>query len=214
VIDRDGHLVTTLQNATLLDGPWDLTVLDLGIVAQVFVSNVLNGTVTRLNLFLGGGSFHLLGSTQIAHGYAFATNSSALVVGPTGLAYNVFTDTLYVASTADNAIFAISRASVTNQDVKQGQLIYQDSARLHGPLGLVLAPNGDLITANGDAINAGGTQNALVEFTQEGKFVAQFQIDSGAPGAAFGIALSSNPFNPIFAAVDDDQNQLDIWNVK
>ncbi len=29
---------------------------------------------------------------------------------------------------------------------------------LHGPFGLVLAPNGDLITANGDAVNGDPTQ--------------------------------------------------------
>jgi hypothetical protein len=31
VIDRFGHLVTTLTNATFLDGPWDLAVNDLGV---------------------------------------------------------------------------------------------------------------------------------------------------------------------------------------
>lgn len=35
---------------------------------------------------------------------------------------------------------------------------------LHGPLGLVLAPNGDLIVANGDAVSPGGTADDLVEF--------------------------------------------------
>jgi hypothetical protein len=214
VIDRFGHLVTTLTNATLLDGPWDLTVNDLGIVAQVFVSNVLNGTITRLNVFVGDGNFDVLSTTQIAHGYAFAPNSAAVVVGPTGLAYNLFADLLYVASTDDNAIFAIPNAALTNQDINKGALVYEDSAHLHGPLGLALAPNGNLITANGDAVFAGGTQNALVEFTPQGKFVAQFQVDPGAPGAAFGLAIGGDFFNLLFAAVNDNQNQLDTWNVR
>ena len=46
VIDRFGNLVTTLADASLLDGPWDLTVDDRGNTAHVFVSNVLSGTVT------------------------------------------------------------------------------------------------------------------------------------------------------------------------
>ena len=213
VIDRFGHLVTTLANSTLLDGPWDLTVNDLGSFAQVFVSNVLNGTITRLNVFVGDGNFHVLGATQIAHGYAFAPNSAAVVVGPTGLAYNPFTGLLYVASTDDNAIFAIPFAAITNKDENKGVLVYQDNTHLHGPLGLALAPNGNLITANGDAVFAGGTQNALVEFTQFGKFVAQYQVDPGAPGAAFGLAITGDLFNIRFAAVNDNQNQLDIWNV-
>jgi hypothetical protein len=50
IIDRNGHLVETLADAKFLDGPWDLAVNDQGATAQVFVSNVLSGTVTRLNL--------------------------------------------------------------------------------------------------------------------------------------------------------------------
>ena len=214
VIDRFGHLVTTLANSTLLDGPWDLTVNDLGSFAQIFVSNVLNGTVTRLNVFVRDGNFHVLSSTQIAHGYAFAPNDAAVVVGPTGLAYNPFTDLLYVASTDDNAIFAIPFAAFTNKDTNKGVLVYQDSTHLHGPLGLALAPNGNLITANGDAVFAGGTQNALVEFTQFGKFVAQYQVDPGPGGAAFGLAITGFGDDIRFAAVNDNQNQLDIWNVR
>jgi DNA-binding beta-propeller fold protein YncE len=214
VIDRFGHLVTTLANATSLDGSWDLTVNDLGDFAQIFVSNVLNGTVTRFNVFLGGGNFHLLGAAQIAHGYAFAPNSAAVVVGPTGLAFNPFDGVLYVASTDDNAIFAIPFAAFTNQDANKGVLVYQDNTHLHGPLGLALAPNGNLITANGDAVFAGGTQNELVEFTPQGKFVAQFQVDPGPAGAAFGLAITGFGDNIRFAAVNDNQNQLDIWNVQ
>jgi hypothetical protein len=44
------------------------------------------------------------------------------------------------------------------------------------------------LTANGDAVNAGGTQNELLEFTPQGYLVAQFELDAGAPGGAFGIA--------------------------
>jgi hypothetical protein len=212
VIDRFGNIVHTLANLAFLDGPWDLTINDQGSTAQVFVSDVLNGTVTRLDVFMGDGNFQIYGVNQIAHGYSFAPNSAAVVVGPTGLAYNSFLDVLYVASTDDNAIFAIPFARNTNKDVMQGFLVYKDKTHLHGPLGLALAPNGHLITANGDAVFAGGTQNALVEFTQTGQFVAQYQVDPGAPGAAFGLAFSSDQTR--FAAVDDNQNTLNIWNLR
>jgi hypothetical protein len=214
VLDRMGNIVNTLANATFLDGPWDLTINDQGSTAQVFVSNVLNGTVTRLDVFMGDGSFHVFGVNQIAHGYSFAPNAAAVVVGPTGLAYNPFLDVLYVASTDDNEIFAILFAGHTNKDAARGVPVYKDDTHLHGPLGLALAPNGNLITANGDAVFAGGTQNALVEFTQTGQFVAQYQVDPGAPGAAFGLALSSDPLSLRLAAVDDNQNALDIWVVQ
>jgi DNA-binding beta-propeller fold protein YncE len=212
VLDRFGKLVITLANASLLDGPWDMTVDDLGLAAHVFVSNVLSGTVTRLDVFMGDGLFYVYNATQIASGYTHRTDPNALVIGPTGLAYDPGADLLYVASTGDNEIFAISSASLATKDAKQGKLVYSDNTNLHGPLGLVLAPNGDLITANGDAINPGGTQNALVEFTPKGQFVAQFQVDSGAAGGAFGLAFSTSG-DLRFAAVDDDQNTLDIWDV-
>jgi hypothetical protein len=214
VLDRFGDVVTTLVSPSLLDGPWDLTVNDQGNQAQVFVSNVLSGTVTRLDVFINNNHFYIVRSIQIASGYTHRTDPNALVIGPTGLAYDPSRDVLYVASTGDNEIFAIANAVETKMDAGQGSVIYQDNTHLHGPLGLALAPNGHLITANGDAVNPGGTQNDLVEFTIGGQFVADFQVDPGAGGGAFGLAFSSGVNNIQFAAVDDDQNTLDIWNLQ
>lgn len=220
VIDRFGHLFTTLSSSTLLDGPWDLTVREYGDHAQVFVSNVLSGTITRLDLKIDQG--HKLPAVQseiqIASGYTFRTDPAALVVGPTGVAYDARRDVLYVASTGDNTIFGIDNAGSTKKDNGTGRVVYQDNTHLHGPLALALAPNGDLITSNGDAVNPGDpatTQNFLVEFTPSGQFVAQFQVDSGAPGGAFGLAISDSERDAIrFAAVDDDLNNLNIWTIQ
>jgi hypothetical protein len=214
VINRHGKLVATLSDPKLLAGPWDLTVIDQGATAEIFVSNVLSGTVTRLNVSMDfdGDKFNVNSKTQIASGYAFRTDPNALVVGPTGLAYDPLLDVMYVASAGDNKIFAIPHPRNT-QDNGTGKVIYQDNTHLHGPLGLVLAPNGHLITANGDAQNAGGNPNELVEFTREGQFVAQFQVDPGGPGGAFGIAISFGLEGLRFAAVDDDANTLEIWTI-
>jgi hypothetical protein len=85
---------------------------------------------------------------------------------------------------------------------------------LHGPLGLVLAPNGDLIAANGDGVNADPTQpgSELVEFTPRGSFVGQFSIDV-SPAAPFGLALTEAGGLVRLAAVDDDMNTLDVWTL-
>src|SRR6201997_1377711 len=48
VLNSQGHVVETFSgtlNGTRINGPWDMTALDLGEVAELFVSNVLNGTV-------------------------------------------------------------------------------------------------------------------------------------------------------------------------
>jgi hypothetical protein len=84
-------------------------------------------------------------------------------------------------------------------------------------LGLALAPNGDLITANGDApsVNppAAGQQNERVEFTPQGRFVGQFMIDAGCPGAAFGLAVSFSGGKIRLAAVNDNINMLEVWDL-
>jgi sugar lactone lactonase YvrE len=82
------------------------------------------------------------------------------VVGPTGLAFDARRGVLYVASTADDAIYAIPGAAVTHHDHGKGQLFIQDNAHPHGPPVLVLATNGDLIVAKGDAVNRAQRQRA------------------------------------------------------
>lgn len=217
VINKNGKLVKTLSDPTLLAGPWDLTLVDEGLFAQIFVSNVLTGTVTRLDVSMDfdGDTFSVNRKTQIASGYLHRTDPAALVVGPTGLAFDPLRNVLYVASTGDNEIFAVANPLFTNRDNGTGKLIYQDSTHLHGPLGLALTPNGHLITANGDAVNPGpaGTQNLLVEFTPAGQFVSQFQVDPGPGGGAFGLAITFGFEGVRFAAVDDDANTLEIFQL-
>jgi hypothetical protein len=214
ILNSAGVLIANLTDATLLDGPWDLAIRDEGSRAQAFVSNVLNGTVTRLDLSVTDTAVTVSSSTRIASGYTHRFDPAALVIGPTGLAYDTGHDVLYVASTGDNKVFAIDHARAASKDSGTGRVVYTDNVHLHGPLGLALAPNGDLITANGDAVNAGGMQNELVEFTIGGQFVAQFQVDSGAAGGAFGLAFGRSDGEVRFAAVDDVQNTLDIWTLR
>jgi hypothetical protein len=212
ILDSNGNVVETLTNPTMLDGPWDLTVVDRGDRALVFVSNVLNGTVTRIGLRIPPhhGAPIVTSMTTIASGYTFGTNASAFVVGPTGLAFDANRDILYVASTADNAIFAVADAAKIQNSLGTGSVVVPATdSHLHGPLGLVLAPNGDLIVSNGDAVNPSTDVNEIVEYTPSGRFVAETPVDTtGTPGGAFGIALSSFHGRIRFAAVDDNFNSV------
>lgn len=214
IFDKSGSLVTTLNDANNLDSPWDITIDDQGSSALVFVSNVLSGTITRLNLTINGSTVTVASSTQIGGGAGHAPNAAAVVVGPTGLAYDSAHDVLYVASTADNQVVAISNAGTRTDIAPSLTIILNDPQFLHGPLGLTLGRNGNLITANGDAVNAGGTPNDLVEFTQQGFLVATYQLDGGAPGAAFGVASTFAKGALRFAAVDDDLNTVTIWTLR
>ena len=214
-LDRNGQVVGQYSNPSLLNGPWDLTVVDHGSTASIFVSNVLSGTVTRLNVTVPsrGTNVVVRSATEIASGYTHRGDPAAFELGPTGLAYDAGSGTLYVASTADNAIYAIPNAQTVRQSRGTGRVVFADPTYLHGPLGLTLAPNGDLITANGDAINPNPAQSStLVEFTRRGKFVGQLQVSTSA-GGAFGLAVSQHRNGTQLAAVDDILNRLDLFSV-
>src|SRR5262249_14132864 len=162
--------------------------------------------VTRIDLTIPtGGTPQVVSETQIASGYAHRLDSKVVALGPTGLAFDPERDVLYVASTLDNKIFAIRNAAITRHDHGTGRVVFDDPTPLHGPLGLVLLPNGDLVAANGDAVNPDPNHpNELVEFKPRGnpadRFVAQFQLDPGAPGAAFGVAVTTQNGELRFAA--------------
>jgi hypothetical protein len=216
VIDRNGKLVKTLTDSRLLDGPWDLTVKEDYGRSLVFVSNALSGGITRLDLRAARHGVSLASATQIASGYAHRCDPAAFVVGPTGVTLDARTDVLYVASAGDNAIFAIEGASTRYTDAGRGRMVVSDAAHLHGPLGLALAPNGDLVSAQGDAVNPNpdpNGQSEIVEFTQHGNFVAQFSAEPATAGAAFGLAVEPVGHGFRFAAVDDALNVLDLWIV-
>jgi hypothetical protein len=212
VIDRHGQLVQTWTDAQFLDGPWDLAVDDHGDRALIFVSNVLNGTVSRLDVSVGPKGLTLKSKTILASGYPHVPNAAALILGPTGLAFDEAADTLFVASTADNTIYAIPHAGSRTSPVTRGAVAFADS-HLRGPLALRFAPNGDLLTANGDAVNADVLHpSEIVEFTTWGQFVREYNVDS-SQGGAFGLdTLPEGPFN--YAVIDDVTNSLTVTSLQ
>ena len=213
VLDSKGKLLTTLTDPKLIDGPWDMAVTDNGTQVQAFVTNVLSGTVVRFDLVFSSTGLTSHKGTIIAAGYGHHTDPNAAVVGPTGLVYDASTDTLFVASTVDNAIYSIAKAGSATASQGLGTVVYKDDKHLHGPLGLVQAPNGNFLVTNGDAINADTAQpSEIVEFTPAGTFVKQLSVDS-APGSAFGLAVNVSGNTATFAAVDDGPSSLFVWTM-
>jgi hypothetical protein len=213
VIDSNGMQVGALADS-FIDGPWDSTVFDRGDKALLFVANALNGTVARLNLVVGAGGVTIKSETQIASGYGHACDPVTFVDGPTGLVYDPEKDVLYVASTVDNAIFAIPDAGGTKADNGKGALIYQDNVHLHGPLAMAMAPNGHLIVSNNDVINSDPNHpSEYTEFTIGGRFVKQISVDP-AQGGSFGLAIAMFDDAAKLAVVDDNTADLLIWTLK
>ena len=133
--------------------------------------------MARIDLAVGAGTVTILNENEIDG------NPAAFVLGPTGLAYDKNADILYVASTLDNAIYAVPAAGTRTSPVDKGNLVFEDP-HLRGPLALAFAPNGDLVTTNGDAVNPDPTHpSEIVEFTKGGKFIRESNIDASQGGA-------------------------------
>jgi hypothetical protein len=212
VIDKNGNLISTITDSSI-QGPWDSALFDEGSKAKYFVANGLSGAVVRFDLDVSASGVTVDKVTQIAFGYTHMCDPVTFVDAPTGLVYNPKKDVLYVASSADNAVYAIHDAGDRKHDGGVGTLIYTDAKHLHGPLGMAMAPNGDLLVSNNDVINSDPTQpSEIVEFTVDGKFVKEISMDP-AQGGAFGLAVETMGHTAKFAAVDDATNLFLIWTL-
>jgi hypothetical protein len=213
VLDNSGHVRETFSGNGI-NGPWDMTSATYGPLAELFVTNVLNGTVAakgkvvhrgtvlRLTLMVGGPRPpRLLNITKIGGGFPQRADPAALVIGPTGvgLASN---GTLYVANSLSSSISAIPGATWRAASAGTGSTV-TSGGKLNTPLGLTLAPNGDVLTVNGG-------NGLIVETTPSGMQIAKKMLDSsGSPpgaGALFGLAVTPN--NNGLYYVDDAVNTL------
>ena len=214
MIDKNGHLVSTITDTTV-QGPWDSALFDEGGTAKLFVANALSGAVVRYDLNVSNSGVAVTKATQIASGYLHNCDPVTFVDAPTGLVYDPSKNVLYVASAADNTVYAVSDAADRTHDGGIGTLIYEDPKHLHGALGLAMSPNGHLLVTNNDAINPDPSQpSELAEFTVEGQFIKQISLDP-SPGGSFGLAVETavNKDTAKLAAVDDSVNLFVIWTL-
>ena len=213
VLDNTGHVRETISGNGI-NGPWDMTSVSYGNIAQLFVTNVLNGTVAangkvvhqgtvlRLTMALYGSQPPTVKNiTTIGSGFPQRTDPAALVIGPTGVALGRH-GTLYVANSLVNKINAIRNALFRGSSAGTGMVV-SSGGKLNVPLGLTVAPNGNVLTVNGG-------DGRIVETTRGGMQVASRFLDkSGTPpgaGALFGLAVA--PFGSGVYYVDDAVNTL------
>jgi hypothetical protein len=213
VLDSEGKAVETIASKNI-QGPWDSTAKSEGSKTSLFISNALNGgpvagkktvdnsTVLRIELESGENQMpKVLDETVIANGIPWIDSAEALVLGPTGLAL-ASNGTLYVASTEDSKILAISEAMTRTTAAAKGGTVLTEGGHLKEPLGMVLAPNGNIITSNGGDGN-------MVEITPAGQQVAvQTADEKTGAGSLFGLAIAPDGKGIYF--VDDGENTLNL----
>jgi hypothetical protein len=213
VLDSQGTVRETISRHGI-NGPWDMAVLRQGPDADLFVTNVLNGTVAAKGAVVDKGTVlrllvrtywnsppKLVAVTTIGSGFSEQTNASAFIIGPTGVGLDS-NGTLYVADTGENRITGIPYAATRMSSAGTGSVL-TSGGRLNAPLGLAIAPNGDVLTVNGG-------DGQIVETTTAGAQVAHRFLDrSGSPpgsGALFGLAVAPRDGGVYY--VDDATNTL------
>ena len=216
VLNSSGNVVETIYGS-LINGPWDMTALDAGSSANLFVSNVLNGTVAGGGKVVHGGTVvrveldglngtmpTLESMTVIGSEFPEVTSAAAVVIGPTGLGLSPNADTLYVADSLSNRVaaipdpvFRVTSAGIS-ATVSQGGF-------LSDPLGLTVSGDGNILTVNGN-------NGLLVETTPNGDQIFWTLLDSsGNPpgaGALFGLVPVAGQG---LYYVDDATNTLNLF---
>ncbi len=217
VLDSEGRVAEDIRGP-MINGPWDMTAFDAGEWAALFVTNVLigtvaaspetvnEGTVLRIVLSIPDGDAgtrnsppDVLSETIIGSGFAERTDPAALVVGPTGVGLG-HDGTLYVADSVNSAVQAIPDALFRHTSADVGRTVSTGGA-INGPLGLVIAPNGNIIVANGGDGN-------MVELTPRGTQITVTPADTTGIGAGTLFGLAVAPANKGIYFVNDGDNTL------
>jgi hypothetical protein len=193
VLNSDGDAAETWSNQNI-SGPWDMTTPPSGLC-----------TVVRIKVSLTAGQMpRLTSSTVVGSGFVWRANKAAFIQAPTGVALSS-NGTLYVAETVTNRVSKIPDAMTRAAAVPDGGSTLSAGGWLNGPLGVTLAPNGDVIAMNGNDGNA-------VEISPQGHQVAKVTLVTNGAGDLFGATVASGGRELVF--VNDGTNALDIASTR
>jgi hypothetical protein len=214
VLNSSGTVVETISNPDIV-GPWDMAAQVTPTGADLYVSNALGGntktkggvpvagscTVVRLGLTLSPSSVPVLADTTIVgSGFPWKANKAALVLAPTGLALGQ-NGSLYVVDTLTNTLTAIPQAATRTQPAVGAYSVISKGGSLNAPLGLVLAPDGNVVVVNGN-------NGVATEITPGGKQVARRTLIKVGAGDLFGLAITPDGKGLYF--VNDGENTLEL----
>ena len=174
VLNSSGSLVSTIQASArnAINAPWDMTVFEQGTRPWPLSRTLRTPTTRAMSVASTSRCRAPASLSSAARKSRRDTSRSPMRWGSSpdrpGLVYDPATDILYVASTLDNAVYAVTSASTRTTSGGKGTKIFSDNTVLFGPLGMAQAPNGDLIVANSDL-----TSNAVL--TQPSEYVEFYQ---------------------------------------
>jgi hypothetical protein len=220
VLNSSGTVAETWTNQNI-NGPWDMTEVATKSGVDLFVSNVLTrpmgttatpkggdlSTIVRISVTVDAGQMpQMSGLTVIGTGFLSKANAAAFVQGPTGVALGRNGD-LYVAGTVRNHISVIPKALSRMTSVADGAITLSSGGWLNGPLGLTIAPNGDVLAMNAN-------NGVAVEISPSGHQVAKKTLVPNGSGDLFGVTISPNGKELLFVNDASTANALDVASVK
>ena len=238
VLDSLGTAKETFYGS-LINGPWDMTAFDGDREASLFVTNVLNGTVsaggavvhggtvTRLNLNLQGPMPSLQSITTIGSGFAERTDPAALVIGPTGVGLRASCegdgdDCAHHEGDRDgdhhdSSLLYVADTLSSRVAVIDRALTRTTSAGIGRTLssgGSLNGPLGLVVTPSGTVLTVNSSDGLITEISPHGMQVARKQLDNtpvpgSLPGAGTLFGLVFDPAAGVYF-VDDGSNTLNL----
>jgi hypothetical protein len=218
VLNSAGTVSETWTNQNI-NGPWDMTEAASGAGVDLFVSNVLTrpkgvkvtpksgdqSSIIRISVALTAGQPpRMTGVTVIGTGFLSQANKAAFVQGATGVALGK-NGTLYVAETVRNRVSEIPQAMTRTTADPNDATTLSSGGWLNGPLGLTIAPNGDVLAMNAN-------NGVAVEINLVGMQVAKKTLVPNGSGDLFAAAIAPSGTELLF--VNDGTNALDSVSVK
>ena len=131
--------------------------------------------------------------------FPWRANKAALILAPTGMALGG-NGPLYVDDTLTDSVSAIPQALTRTSAVPAIASTLSAGGALDAPLGMTIAPNGDLIVVNGNNGNA-------VEITPAGRQLTTRTLVKNGAGDLFGVSMTPRGM----LAVNDGTNTLDLF---
>ncbi len=205
IVSATGQILSPL-NEFKWQGPWGQAfVAGPKSPPAFYESNADDGSIVRINL---AAKFTY---DTIVRGLAVNHGVPGSILAPSGLTYDAKRDVLYIVDGAVNGVVAIcGPASIPSGGItarggyfvgpfaSRAKILYR-GAPLSAPISAALLFNGDLVVGNTN-------DNRLIELTPSGRVAGLRVLDTGAPGALFGIAASGTSQQTTQIYFNDDND--------
>ena len=211
VLSSSGKLIENISGKPF-DQPWGQVYAETKTGSPAFyATNAGTGTVVRINLRTKF-TYDVIGS-----GFPVNHGVPGTALAPSGLAYNASNDTLYFADGENNTVVAFKDVtkipkggikaknngmSFSGPSAGDASIVFSGTP-LNGPISTALLPNGNLVVGN--TLDPNG-KNLMIELSPSGKLLDVRNVDKGAAGALFGIAVTGTTVSDTKIYFNDDND--------